>query len=315
MLPSLLIMVREGFEAALIVAVVLAYLRRIGRADMTRFTLLGVFAAVIVSIGVGITLQVTVGSLEGAARLQAFAAISLLAAGVLTWMVFWMRKQSRAIKGHLEQQVDDALGAQCSGYAVAAVAFLAVLREGIEAALFLVAAATSSDAGEVVIGGLLGIGIALFLGFGVYAAGRRMPMRAFFQVSGLIVIVFAAGLAARTVLFLQSAEVLGTVNNAVYDLTAYGWLTQDTEVGKFLAAMFGWDPRPSLEQIVVWAGYIVPVTFLFLRGARPRTHSATTPAQPPAIAPTTRKTSVPATTGPGIAVSSGSWDRSSSQAK
>ena len=279
MLPSLLIMVREGFEAALIVAVVLAYLRRIGRSDMRRFTLLGVFAAVIVSIGVGITLQATVGSLEGPARLQAFAAISLLAAGVLTWMVFWMRTQSRAIKGHLEQQVDDALGTQRSGYAVAAVAFLAVLREGIEAALFLVAAATSSDAGEVVIGGLIGIAIALFLGFGVYAAGRRMPMRAFFQVSGLVVIVFAAGLAARTVLFLQSAEVLGTVNNAVYDLTAYGWLTQETEVGKFLAAMFGWDPRPSLEQIVAWAGYIGPVTFLFLRGARLRTHAAVAPAQ------------------------------------
>jgi high-affinity iron transporter len=285
MLPSLLIMVREGFEAALIVALVLAYLRRIGRADMTRFTLLGVGAAIAASVMIGVTLQATVGSLEGAARLQAFAAISLLAAGVLTWMVFWMRTQSRAIKGHLEQRVGHALEAERAGYAVAAVAFLAVLREGIEAALFLVAAATSAAAGQVVVGGLIGIAIAVFLGFGVYAAGRKMPMRAFFKVSGLVVIVFAAGLAARTVLFLQSAEVIGTVNNAVYDLTAYGWLTQDTEVGKFLAAMFGWDPRPSLEQLVAWAGYILPVTFLFLRAPRRR--------QPAAAAQQTAVVTVP----------------------
>jgi len=272
MLPSLLIMVREGFEAALIVALVFAYLRRINRLDMARFTMLGVAAAVVTSIVVGVAVHVTIGGLEGTPRLLAFAGISLLAAGVLTWMVFWMRTQSRAIKGDLEDKVGRALAAQGAGRAVAAVAFLAVLREGIEAALFLVAAATDVDAGSVVVGGLIGLGIALFLGFGVYAAGRKMPMRAFFRVTGVIVIVFAAGLLARTVMFLQAADSLGTINNAVYNLTMYPWLTQDTEVGKFLAAMLGWDPRPSFEQAAVWLAYIVPVTYLFLR--KPRVRSA-----------------------------------------
>ena len=268
MIPSLLIMVREGFEAALIVALVFAYLRRIGRLDMARATWLGIAAAIAVSVAVGLIVHMTVGSLEGRARLQAFAAISLIAAGVLTWMVFWMRRQSRAIKGELEHRVDDALHSGNVGRAVAAVAFFAVLREGIEAALFLIAAATESSGGEVVLGAVIGLSIAIVLGLIVFFGGRRLPMRAFFQVTGIIVIVFAAGLLARSVLFLQAAGVFGTAYDNVYDVTQYRFLTQETEVGKFLAAMLGWDPRPSIEQVVAWLGYLVPVTWLFLRGGR-----------------------------------------------
>ena len=265
MLPSLLIMVREGFEAALIVALVFAYLRRIGRLDMARATWLGVLGAIGVSVAVGLVVHLTVGTLEGEARLHAFAGISLAAAGVLTWMVFWMRRQSRAIKGELEHRVDDALHSSNVGRAIAGVAFLAVLREGIEAALFLIAAATESSGGQVVLGAVIGLAIALVLGLMVYFGGRRLPMRAFFQVTGIIVIVFAAGLLARTVLFLQAAGTLGTVADNVYDLTDYRFLTQQSEVGKFLAAMLGWDPRPSIEQVVAWLAYIAPVTWLFLR--------------------------------------------------
>jgi len=274
--PSLLIMVREGFEAALIVALVFAYLRTIGRLDMARAAWLGVLGAVAISVVVGIVLDATIGGLTGAARMRSFAGISFVAAGVLTWMVFWMRRQSRAIKGELEHKVDAALGASRVGSAMALVTFLSVLREGLEAALFLVAAATDSDGGEVVLGAVIGLAIAIVLGVLVYAGGRRLPMRAFFQVTGVIVIVFAAGLLARTVLFLQSAGDLDTMNNAVYDLTSVHWLTQGSEVGKFLAAMLGWDPRPSIEQVLAWSLYIVPVTYLFLRRGRAPRSAATT---------------------------------------
>src|SRR4051812_25697457 len=263
MVPSLLIMVREGFEAALIVALVFAYLRKIGRLDMARATWLGVAAAVAVSVGVGVTLHLTVGGLEGVARMRAFAVISLVAASVLTWMVFWMRRQSRAIKGDLEHKVDAALTSGRAMGALTFVAFLAVLREGIEAALFIVAAATESDGWQVVLGAVIGIAIAAALALVVYAGSRRIPMRAFFQATGLVVIVFAAGLLARAVLFLQVSGDLGTVNGAVFDVTGAALLTQSTEFGKFLAAMFGWDPRPSIEQVLVWALYLVPVTLLF----------------------------------------------------
>jgi high-affinity iron transporter len=275
-LPSLLIMVREGFEAALVVALLLAYLRKIDRLDKARAVWAGVAAAAILASGAGIVLHLTVGGLGGVARLRTFALISLAAAAVLTWMVFWMRRESRAIRGVLERKVEDALHAERSTSAVALVAFVAILREGLEAALFLVAAATDARGTDVVVGAAAGIAIAAVLGVATYLGSRRLPMKLFFQVTGGVVIVFAAGLMARSVLFFQSAGDLGTLNAAVYDLTSHAWLTQSTEVGKFLAAMLGWDPRPSLEQVVAWAGYLVPVGgFFFFHGRAARPSPAT----------------------------------------
>ncbi len=142
MTTALLIMLREGFEAALVVAIVFAYLRKLDRLDLARPVWGGVGAAVAVSVSIGVIVHLTIGELTGATRLRAFAAVSLVAACVLTWMIFWMRRQSRMIKGDLEHRVDAALAASRVGFALAMVAFLAVLREGIEAALFLIAAAT-----------------------------------------------------------------------------------------------------------------------------------------------------------------------------
>ena len=281
MVPALLIMIREGFEAALVVAIVFAYLRRIGRLDLGRSAWVGVAAATACSLAVGVIVRLTLGNLVGAARMRAFAAVSFAAVVVLTWMVFWMRRQSRAIKGDLEHKVDTALGSDNPHRAVMLVTFMAVIREGIEAALFLLAASTSSGGGEVLVGGLLGLAIAIVLGLAVYVGGRKLPMRLFFRVTGMIIVVFAAGLMARTVLFLQSAGDLGTVADSVYDLTSVTWLTQRAESGKMLAALFGWDPRPSLEQVVAWVGYFVPVTYLYLREPR-------TPA--PVAAETARET-------------------------
>ena len=271
MATALLIMLREGFEAALVVAIVFAYLRRIERLDLSKAVWQGVGLAAAISLAVGVIVHVTIGNLEGAARLRAFAAISFLALCVLTWMVFWMRRQSRAIKGELEHKVDAALMSDNVARGLAAVALLAVLREGIEAALFLIAAATEDSGWSVLIGGLIGLALASGMAWLVYYGGRSLPMKAFFTATGVVLIVFAAGLASRTVLFLQGAGDLGSLNlNGVYDLTAYEWLTQSTEVGKFLAAMFGWDPRPSLEQVVAYLGYLVPVLYLFLRPQRER---------------------------------------------
>jgi high-affinity iron transporter len=268
---ALLIMLREGFEAALVVAIVCAYLRRIGRLDLSRSVWQGVALASTAALAVGVVVRITIGTLEGDARLRAFAAISTVAAVVLTWMIFWMRRQSRLIKGDLEHKVDTAIRSDNTRRAIMGVALIAVLREGIEAALFLIAAGADASGRAVIVGAVAGLALASLLAYLVYWGGRSMPMKAFFTLTGLVLIVFAAGLVAKTVLFLQSSGDLGSVNlNGVYDLTAYRWLTQQTEEGKFLAAMFGWDPRPSLEQTVAWTAFVVPVTSLFLRGSATR---------------------------------------------
>lgn len=284
MLTPLLIMVREGFEAALIIAIVLAYLRRIDRLDLRRFMWTGVIAAVAIAAAFGIGIDIAIGGLHGEARMRAFAGISLLAAVVLTWMVFWMRRQARAIKGELEHKVDTAIETGDPRRAIIAVAFFSVLREGIEAALFLVASATQDDGTEVILGAVGGLAIAAVLGYLVYAGGRRLPMRAFFRVTGMIIVVFAAGLLAKTVMFLQVSGDLGIAYDNVYDLTAYPWLTQETEIGKTLGALIGWDPRPSIEQVIAWFGYFVPVTWLFLRSPKTAQPAAPVAAEVPAAA-------------------------------
>lgn len=264
MAESFLIMLREGFEAALVVAIVFAYLNKIDRRHLFGPVWVGVGVGAALATAIGLGIHWTVGELEGEARLVAFAIISLLAAGMLTWMIFWMRRQSASIKGELHHKLEAALGSGRAAQGVLLVAFFAVLREGIEAALFLIAATVDADGNDVLVGGIAGLLAAVLLGAIVYAGSRRLPMRGFFRVTGVLLILFAAGLCAKAVFFLQAAGDLGSVNDAFYNVTGAHWLTIDTESGRFLAGLFGWDPRPSVEQFVAWFAYVVPVTFLFL---------------------------------------------------
>jgi high-affinity iron transporter len=258
---SLLITLREGFEAALVVAIVLAAVRRSERPELSRWVWYGVGTAAVLSLVVGWLIHVTVEDLTGVARSRVFAIICFAAAGLLTWMIFWMRKHARSLKGELEGKTLAAL--EQSAFALGMVAFVAVAREGLETALFLISTTASSSGRDVLVGGLIGLAIAVVLGVLVYHGSRFLPLRRFFQVTGVLIVLFAAGLLSRGVLFLQSADDLGTLDNAVYNLTGQRWLTQDTQSGRFLAGIFGWDPRPSIEQVVVYVAYLIPVLFLF----------------------------------------------------
>ena len=273
---SFLIALREGFEAALIVAIVLAFVKRSDRPDQAKWVWAGTGAALGISIVVGIILQVSLDGLEGDARLRTFAVICIAAAALLTWMIFWMRNHARALKGHLEGKAAAALAAQ-SGFALGLVAGVAVLREGLETALFLISTTTNDGGWDIVIGILLGLAAAIVLGVIVYKGAHRFNLRLFFQITGVLIILFAAGLVSRAILFLQASGDLGSWNlNGVYDVTRYEWLTQSTQSGRFLAGIFGWDPRPSIEQVIGYLGYLIPALYIFFRTPRP--HRTPTPA-------------------------------------
>ena len=258
-------------------AIVLAAVGR-SRPDLRRWIWIGTGAALALSAALGVVLHLTIDDLTGVARMRTFAVICIAAAGLLTWMVFWMRAHARSLRGELESQVQAAMSR--SSLALAGVAFLAVAREGLETALFLVSSTTASSGTEVLVGGLIGIAAAIVLGVAVYHGSRVVPMRLFFQVTGVLIIVFAAGLLSRGVQFLQAAGDVGTLNDAAYNLTGFAFLTIQTEFGKFMAGIFGWDPRPSVEQVAVYLLYLVPVTIAFFwdRPRRPR------PAPAPATA-------------------------------
>lgn len=278
MAEAFLIALREGFEAALIVAIVLAFVRR-QAPEHTRAVWIGTAAALVLAAGVGIVLQITLDGLAGIARMRTFALICLAAAGLLTWMIFWMRKHSRGLKAELEGKAGHAL-ASGSGFALATVAFLAVAREGLETALFLLSTTSSAGGGQVVTGTLLGLLVATVLGVAVYQGSHVINMRRFFLVTGALIILFAAGLLSRAVQFLQASGDLGTWNNSAYNVTQYAWLTVSTQSGRFLAGIFGWDPRPSIEQVAAYLGFLVPIGWAYFHAPRPKVATATAVAEP-----------------------------------
>ena len=274
-----LIGLREGVEAALIVAIVLAYVVRTGNGRHIPKIWLGSGVAVILSVALGLLIFNTVGSFEEPYE-QVFEGLAMvLAAGVVTWMLFWMRRQAASVKGELQAAVDRALS-EGTLFGLAILAFTAVIREGIETSLFLVGQAASAEAGapSVLAGAVAGLAIAVLLGVGFYRGARLIDLRAFFRWTGIALIFIAAGL----------------LSHAVHEFVEVGWIPfgtatafdisailphQDIEgapggivvvVGQLLRALFGYTSRPEVVTLAVWAAYIAIVLTLFLRPATPR---------------------------------------------
>lgn len=189
---SFVITLREGFEAALIVGIILAFLSKLGyRERHERTVWIGVGAAIVFSLAIGAILFATVGELEGNSEAAYEATAMILAAAVVTWMVFWMRKQAATIGAHLRQQVSESIIAG-GGFALAAVAFIGVAREGIETALFLFASTGESGAAVAITGAVLGLAAAVGLGVLFYRGSLRLDLGRFFKITSLLVIAFAA---------------------------------------------------------------------------------------------------------------------------
>ena len=264
MLASALITFREGLEAALIVGIVLGLLRKLGRADRSRPVWTGVLAAVVVSIAAGLALNALGVAFEGRAEEVFEGAAMLLAAGVLTWMIFWMLRQGRQIQAELELDVRRAVTAS-NTWALFSLAFVAVVREGIETALFLTAAAFSATPAQTLVGGAAGLIVAVALGWLMFAAGRRLDVRAFFRVTGALLILFAAGLVAHGVHELQEAAVLPVVVEHVWDINPV--LDESGAVGTLLKALFGYNGNPSLLEVIAYIAYFGVVGIVgFWRG-------------------------------------------------
>src|SRR3954452_8409201 len=192
---SFVIVLREGFEAALLVGLILGVLSKTGNREHMRAVWLGVAAAIVSSVIVGAILFAAVGELDGNAEALYEGTAMLLAASIVTWMVFWMRKQARTLGGHLRSQVTSAVMAG-GGFALASVAFIGVAREGLESALFLFASVGDDGVLATFIGGALGLTCAVALGYLFYKGTVRLDLRRFFMLTGVMVIGFAAYLIA-----------------------------------------------------------------------------------------------------------------------
>ena len=281
LISGALIGLREGVEAALIVAIVLAYLVRTGNGRQAPKIWLGTAGAIVLSIIIGGALFATVGALEAPYE-QLFEGITMLvAAVVVTWMLFWMRRQSAGLKGELQSAVDRTLG-EGTGWGLAVLAFTAVIREGVETALFLAGQATSltASAGSVGLGAVVGLGIAAVIGWGFYRGSRAVDLRKFFRWTGIALVFIAAGLLSKAVH--ELIEVGGISGIAVpgaqtaFDIS--GVLSHDEGIGQFLRAIVGYSASPEVLTLIVHVGYVVAVLWLYLRPIAPPTRPVAAPA-------------------------------------
>lgn len=270
MIPTFVIGLREGVEASLIVGIVAAFLARNDRRDALRSMWIGVGAAVVICLGVGVALNVVDAGLPEKQQARFETIIALVAVGTVTAMIVWMKRHSRGIKAELESHAASAL-AEGAGIALVAMAFFAVLREGFETSVFLLAAFQNSETPLASgIGVIVGLAVAVALGFAIFRGAVRINLSRFFLLTGLALVLVAAGLVASAIHSSTEAGWLTVAQQRALDLR---WLVAPGTVrASLLTGMLGLQPEPTRAEVVGWLLYAVPMSlYLILPVTRART--------------------------------------------
>lgn len=259
MLPTFVIGLREGLEAALIVGIIAAFLRKQGRRDLLRWVWMGIGVAVALCFAAGVGLDVLSKDLPQRQQEGLETVIGALAVGMVTYMVVWMKRNSRSLKGQLEGMAADAMhGTSRAARAMVVMAFLAVLREGVETVIFLLAVFNQSNSGvDAPIGAALGILVAVGLGWGIYRGGVRINLSKFFRATGLVLVLVAAGLVVNA---LHTAHEAGWLNIGQGSTIDLSWLVRPGSVqSSLLTGMLGVQPQPVVIEVIGWLVYLIPV--------------------------------------------------------
>jgi high-affinity iron transporter len=264
-LANYLIGLREGLEAALIVTILIAYVVKIGRRDVLHRLWTGVGLAVLLALALGAILTFGTYGLSFAAQETIGGLLSILATGLVTWMVFWMLRTARDLKGHLQGSIDKHLAG--AGMGLVLVAFLAVGREGIETALFIWAAVQATGQTTMpLIGAGLGILTAIGLGWLVYAGMLKINLSRFFTWTGAILIIVAAGVLSYGVHDLQEAGILPGLNALAFNVSAV--IPPDSWYGTLLKGTVNFSPATTWLEMFAWLAYTVPTLSLFIVKSR-----------------------------------------------
>jgi high-affinity iron transporter len=267
-LATFVIGLREGLEASLVVGIVAAFLVQRGERRALRSVWVGVLLAVALCVGVAVALQAATQQLPQRGQEQLETVLALVAVAMVTYMIVWMTRHARSMKADLEHAAGTALG-KGSAWALVAMAFLAVLREGLETSVFLLATYQASGSNALgAVGASLGILLAVALGYLVYRGGVRLDLARLFRVTGVLLVLVAAGLVMSAAHTAYEAGWLLAGQDQALDLAAL------VEPGTVRSALFtgvlGWQPRPTVAEVVGWSVYLVPMLLVVLlpRGAR-----------------------------------------------
>jgi high-affinity iron transporter len=279
MFANFLIGLREGLEAALVVGILVAYLVKSDRRDLLPRVWLGVGVAVVISLAAGAALTYGPRGLSFEAQEAIGGSLSIIAVGFVTWMIFWMARTSRQLRGELEGRMSTAISA--GGASLTILAALAVGREGLETALFLWAAAQATGSStQPLIGGALGLATAIVLGALIYRGAIRLDLGKFFRWTGGLLVFVAAGVLAYGVHDLQEAGILPGLDNVAFDVSST--IPPSSWYGTLLKGTFNFSPRTTWLELIAWLVYLVPILTLFVRSVRTPRHAAavTSPSMP-----------------------------------
>ncbi|MFN8036911.1 MAG: iron uptake transporter permease EfeU [Acidimicrobiia bacterium] len=279
MLQTFLIMLREGLEAALVVGILVGYLVRTDKRTLLPQVWIGVATAAALSLAAGFLLTIVFEGLDTFRLQEAFGGtMSIVAVSFVTWMIFWMRRQSHLLKGEITGQLDRAV--TFGSVAVVGCAFLAVGREGLESALFLWPLFREAGSGIAPsIGAVLGLGVAIACGWLFYRGAVRLNLSTFFRVTGAALIVVAAGVLAYGIHDLQEASVLPGLHSIAFDVSEQ--MPASSWYGSIVKGIFNVSPQMTWLELAAYFLYLVPTMFLFARPVR-RVADHGVPARAPA---------------------------------
>jgi high-affinity iron transporter len=278
MFANFLIGLREGLEAALVVGILLAYIHKSGRRELAPRIWAGVAIAVGVSLAFGAVLTYGPRGLSFKAQETIGGILSIVAVGFVTWMIFWMARTARSLRGELEHRIDTAVAA--GGASLVLVAVLAVGREGLETALFLWAAAQATgSSSQPLIGATLGLGAAVLIGVAIYRGALKLNMARFFTWTGALLVIVAGGVLAYGIHDLQEAGILPGLNSLAFDVSST--IRPGTWLATLLKGTFNFSPATTWLEAGGWLLYVVPVMAAFIAVMRRR---PTAPANTPRIA-------------------------------
>jgi high-affinity iron transporter len=267
---SLLIGLREGLEAAIVVSILVAFLVKSERRDALKWVWLGVGAAILMTIGVFLGIQFGSNTISGLGAEAIAGVASLIAVAIVTTMVLWMKKAAASLSGELRGEMSRAL--ETGGVAVAILAFLAVGREGVETALFMVGYAEAETLWPLT-GLIIGVLIAAAIAYGMYAGAVRINLTKFFKYTGVLLIVVAAGILSYGIGALQTVGWLPGLSSRAFDISS--WFDWSAWYGEVIQGVFNVTPTPTVLQLVCWLAYLVIVLVLFLRPTRSAAPAAT----------------------------------------
>lgn len=262
MLANFLIGLREGLEAALVVGILVAYMKKIGQPERTRVIWGGVITAIAAATAFGSFFTISSFKLEGSAEPFVSGTLSVVAGGLITWMILWLAKKARFMKQELEGAMDRAIATGAGS--LFALAFFSVGREGLETAIFIWnGALASSGAKTVVAGTFLGLGVSIVIGYLLYLGALKVNLAKFFRYSGMGLVVVAGGMFSYAVHEFQEINLLPGDSSKLYDIS--GIINPEGLLGSVLKGALNFTPTPSVLQAIVWAAYVIPVGYTFFK--------------------------------------------------